>query len=587
MRLNSGTRHGSPKKPCPNPSGTDRSGGAGGAVNGGSANNWPGGGGGGYGGGGGAGITQSGKYTYMTGGGGGGGGKAGPSGTTTTGAGAAANTDGWVVITYTADTNPPTLSATNSSTSWFNSQRTATVSASDDINLVEVRYSFGTITQMNSGCTSGGTITSNSQSLNAPIGGTTLFLCARDGVGNVSTFSGNYNWENTPPSAPAKPTLVESWVGNHYLRTPFTISAPSGSTDSGGSLLNSYSLYACTNSRDLRSCSVVASGNLGTNVSMSRSQIPPNGTTMNYYWSSIDNAGNTSNGSPMEYITMDLAAPGMPILDAEPEYTSGTSNTVSSSISYDGPGIGGVEYNFCKSTTSLSIPFVECNTVSNQGGWISSNIFEFTNLSPGQIYYYYVKARDAISNDTPWLGPVYSTQGNIIQSAPEPEVIPVLQSDWNTDVSGTGQNGIVPIGVAAAVDPNIKIAELDVDFSSAPNWTGVTGGVEETKAFFHSEQSISVISNGAVSSYSLFVKKGDGNKVWVCPGASSLTDVNLSCIGGFFISDGQTVNGATATIDGIYWKISGLTGTGGMSIVSGLRDTLSRLQAGVGSDRSV
>jgi hypothetical protein len=544
-----------------------------------------GGGGGGYGGGGGGGQWNYGGY-YTAIGGGGGGGKAGPNGVTTVGGGSAAGVDGYVVVTYTPDVTAPTLLANNNSSTWYNTQRSATVSASDAVSLAEVRYYFGASSQMNAGCTSGGTVTANASVLNSTSGGTTLYLCARDASGNVSTWNGIYNWESTAPSNPSKMTISGGVVGDNYVNTSFVANIPSGSSDSGGSNLHSYSLSRCDNVELTTNCTIVASGISGSTVTVSGANLPADGSIKYYYWTSVDNAGNTSDKSSTEYIRMDSSAPSLPSMVAEPEYTTGTSNTVYSTIATDS-GIGGVEYNFCKSMANLSSPFVECNTVGNQSGWVSSNSAEFADLTPGQIYYYYVKVRDSILNTTAWVGVSSSTQGNTIQAPPEPAVIPVLASDWNTDVSGTGQNGVVPIGVADAVDTSIKIAEMEVDFSSAPNWTGVTGGAAETKAFFHSTQSISTITNGAVSSYSLFVKKGEGDKVWICPGAATLSAVSLSCSGGFYLTDGQTVNGATASIEGIYWKISGLTGTGGMSIITGLRDTLSRLEKGVGSDHTI
>ena len=177
--------------------------------------------------------------------------------------------------------------------------------------------------------------------------------------------------------------------------------------------------------------------------------------------------------------------------------------------------------------------------------------------------------------------------GNIIEIAPSPVVVPVLATDWSTNLTDTAQTGIIAVGVEDKTDLTSKIAVLNVDFVNVPVWTGVTGGTSETASFFHSSQSISTITNGAASSYSLYIKKGEGDKVWICPGAASLSQVTLHCSGGFFLSEGQTVNGATAAVEGIYWKVSGLTGTGGMSVITGLRDILSRLQVGLASNHTI
>jgi len=128
---------------------------------------------------------------------------------------------------FVDDISGPTLSATNASTSWFTTQRTAVVSVSDsEAGVAEVRYSWGT-NGMDASCTTGGAITSNGASLNSPIGGTTLYLCARDYVDNVSTWNGQYNWETTAPSVSASNA---SAVWFNAQRT-----AVVSATDTGGS----------------------------------------------------------------------------------------------------------------------------------------------------------------------------------------------------------------------------------------------------------------------------------------------------------------------------------------------------------------
>lgn len=69
----------------------------------------------------------------------------------------------------------------------------------------------------------------------------------------------------------------------------------------------------------------------------------------------------------------------------------------------------------------------------------------------------------------------------------------------------------------------------------------------------------------------LYVPFKDGDTaVGICPGAASLDAVSATCANFYFLKEGETKNGATASIetaaDGAkYWKVSGLTGTGGFS----------------------
>jgi len=132
---------------------------------------------------------------------------------------------------YCLETYAPSVSATNASAQWFNTQRTAVVSSTQDMGcstLAHTRYKWGSdFTNSNCDSTSGGTQTSNGASLNVPSGGTTLYLCSRNTAGIVSTWSGTYRWENTLPSVSAS-NSSSSWF--NYQRTA-TVSA----SDTGGS----------------------------------------------------------------------------------------------------------------------------------------------------------------------------------------------------------------------------------------------------------------------------------------------------------------------------------------------------------------
>lgn len=111
---------------------------------------------------------------------------------------------------YKIDKIDPSLSATLASATWFCAERNPVVSATDDgSGLAQVRYYFGSSSPFDSDCTTGGMVTSDGATPNAPSGGTTLYLCARDNAGNVSSWSGTYNWKS-PASAPGAPTMASN-----------------------------------------------------------------------------------------------------------------------------------------------------------------------------------------------------------------------------------------------------------------------------------------------------------------------------------------------------------------------------------------
>jgi hypothetical protein len=473
---------------------------------------------------------------------------------------------------YKWDNTAPILYASNSSGTWRNYQIIATVTATKDLGagLMGVRYSWGT-NDMNLECNSsgGGTVTSHGAELAAPPGGTVLHLCATDAAGNVTTWNGTYNWDGTIPFTPGK--VVTTWVGDHYVRTNFMATTTDNSTDTGGAGIKSYSLMMSNDYTDTApSCNItIKSGLLTPNYmvgSESASHLPANGYRKLYCWLVIDNADNPSAVSATEYIRMDSAYPTAPSMIVESQTSSGTSNTVNSSVSTDA-GVGGVEYNFCISTTNLTSPFSACNAPEYQSGWSIYTNATFNNLLEGQLYYYYVKSRDALGNSTQWYGGASSTQGNLIENVAS-QISAVLQSNWNTNVGIVGQTGILKIGVKESALPNRRIAELDVNFGSSANWEGVTAGSNSSKSFFKTTSSLSAITNGGSSSYRLYVPKTEyGIRVGFCSNVGSLLEISSECEGVVYISDGQsgTVNGSTVLVaagTGIYsdyWIVNGLT----------------------------
>lgn len=228
--------------------------------------------------------------------------------------------------------------------SWFSIQQTAVVYVEAVGNpIAETRYSWGT-DDMTDNCSSGGTLTDNAEVLNAPVGGSTLFLCSRDTVGEYSTWNGVYNWEITPPSAPDTMTLsIPTFVGDHFVSGSFITNDPSGSTDTGGSGLSSYSLSRCDDLALTVNCTVIASGVMGTGVTVSGANLPTDGNTMYYYWTATDNALNVSDKSAPEYVSMDTTGPEGTIMNESGNPTTTTTPTLSM-IFYDaGVGITGAQ----------------------------------------------------------------------------------------------------------------------------------------------------------------------------------------------------------------------------------------------------
>jgi hypothetical protein len=284
-----------------------------------------------------------------------------------------------------------------------------------------------------------------------------------------------------------------------------------------------------------------------------------------------------------------------------PLNNSGTvfSNNILSGINATTISIFQINLSSLPANTGLSIQFsqdgtswVNASGILGQSNALAlnENSFDLTTLgwSGGNFYYKLNFTSDGSS--TPIINSIileYSI-GHTIGGAP-PNYIIVLAEDENIDVSTTGVSGVNDVLIKNSSNSN-KIAEVAIDFSEDINFDSIVLDTGVTSSVFHVPGGITALPGYDTASnlgFTLYVPKGEGDKVWICPGASSLSSVSLSCSGGYFLTEGQTANGATATVEGIYWKVSGLTGTGGMSVITGLRDTLSRLKVGNVSDHTI
>jgi hypothetical protein len=135
------------------------------------------------------------------------------------------------------------------------------------------------------------------------------------------------------------------------------------------------------------------------------------GVTYHYRVKARDAFGHESAFSVAVSSTQDNAAPRDPVLDPEPPYTAGLSNTVTWGPSTDA-GAGGVQYflQFSDSATFSS----GVVTVGPQAGLS----YTATALTDGTAFYYRVIAFDALGWFSAWSAAVSSTQDNSAPSVP-------------------------------------------------------------------------------------------------------------------------------------------------------------------------
>lgn len=178
--------------------------------------------------------------------------------------------------------------------------------------------------------------------------------------------------------------------------------------------------------------------------------------TYGFYTVALDSVGNTeaAPGAADASTIVDTSAPDTPALDAEPLFTAGLANTVTSS---DESASGAVAYNFQISQLA------DFTVIDTESGAIAGLSHEFTGLLDGIIYYYRVVAIDNLDNT----------------------------SDFSAIVSST-QDASAPVSTASVLADQ-SAATFDVAFSA----TDAGSGVETIELF-------SNFDGGAFTSYGTF-----------------------------------------------------------------------------------
>ncbi len=140
-------------------------------------------------------------------------------------------------------------------------------------------------------------------------------------------------------------------------------------------------------------------------------------------------------------------APDAPVLDDEPPYTAGTTNT----LSWSKPQYAHEFKIECHKRPDMT-------DLVADSGWITQSNYTFTNLQDSTTYFYRVKARNNARVESAWSNRVSSTQ-----DASKPKIY--LAGYLNTNVSqATG--GVIEIG--AYVMDNIGVDNVEVYYDKSP-----------------------------------------------------------------------------------------------------------------------
>lgn len=141
-----------------------------------------------------------------------------------------------------------------------------------------------------------------------------------------------------------------------------------------------------------------------------------------------------------------------------------------------------------------------------------------------------------------------------------------LDLTTNEDVTVKPQNGVKKVGVLDTSN-NKMLAEVNVDFSQNRDWENVTGKSDIVNGK-------SVISNiatapGASSTHTLYVPitKRGSESVVICPNASDLSQVTQDCSQAVIKTESDPDTSKIIIDEQDYWKITGLTASGGLSVL--------------------
>lgn len=134
------------------------------------------------------------------------------------------------------------------------------------------------------------------------------------------------------------------------------------------------------------------------------------------------------------------------------------------------------------------------------------------------------------------------------------------------DISAGSANGAAGYNVEVILkDGTIIVTSMILDMWHDLDWSGVTGGtsVTEYKAFMNGLDAADSVSG----IFDLLIPRRSGDQaVGICPHAATIDEIGLSCSGIYYKKLGD-LNISAETINGIdYFRVSGLTGTGGFSI---------------------
>jgi hypothetical protein len=274
-----------------------------------------------------------------------------------------------------------------------------------------------------------------------------------------------FEYDASAPDAPTLSTLNRYSAGSYiYLYWL----APSDNPTGGNRGLSAYMIGVFDNSATLTPLYTI--GWLSSYYSAWSLGPLEDGKTYYFRMMARDSSGFESGWSSYMYTTMDASPPSIPIIDPEPLFTTGTTNSVKWAASTDA-GIGVSYYQVHMATN----PDFTGGTIVMVTAYTNA----FTRLVSGTTYYYRVRAIDSFGYVSQWSSIQYSTQDDAPPSVPELVAEPLYTAGaTNTFMwqpSYDAGVGVAQYRVQVANDPSFGAGTIVLDTATTETYAIATG----------------------------------------------------------------------------------------------------------------
>ncbi len=327
------------------------------------------------------------------------------------------------------------------------------------------------------------------------VDGTTYYyrVKARDAFGHEGLYS-TVTSSTQDNSAPPVPTFVAEPAFTQGLANTLSWGAVADATS--GAVM--YEVQSATNAAF--SAGLVTSG-FQSPTSFTFAALV-NGQSYFYRVRARDALGFASAFSPSATTTMDNAAPPVPAMAAEPAFTVGTTNALSWGAVVDA-GVGGVAY-WVESSRVAAFTVID-----DSSGWTSATTFTFTRLDDNVRYFYHVKSRDGLAQESAFSASVSSVQD--ASPPPVPTITPLAAISQGTfqlpiwgAVTDAGSGG-VQYFAEASTQPSFATIFANSGFTASTFW--IVAGLSDGVTYYYHVKSRDGLLQESVYSTAVFSKQ--------------------------------------------------------------------------------